>query len=214
MALFRDTTGRPGPAGWEVGDYAEGRDEHPVAGVSWYEAAAYAAWAGKSLPTVFHWNQVAQTWASGEIVPLSNFGTDGTLPTGGQTVMHRHGVYDLSGNVREWTVNATLRDDGRFILGGGWNDPGYAFNDAYAQSAWDRSPTNGFRCIRYLDEQGETEALARVIELPFRDFYNEEPAPEETFAIWLKQYDYDPTPLEATIDAETEHEDWVQQTPG
>ena len=46
MALFRDATGQPGPAAWEMGNYAAGQDEYPVAGVSWYEAAAYARWAG------------------------------------------------------------------------------------------------------------------------------------------------------------------------
>ncbi len=46
MAHFRDATGRPGPAGWELGAYVAGQDDYPVGGVSWYEAAAYARWAG------------------------------------------------------------------------------------------------------------------------------------------------------------------------
>ena len=59
MAQFRDATGRPGPATWEMGAYVAGQDEYPVAGVSWYEAAAYARWAGKSLPTIYHWSRAA-----------------------------------------------------------------------------------------------------------------------------------------------------------
>jgi formylglycine-generating enzyme required for sulfatase activity len=55
MQHFRDATGRPGPATWEMGGYIAGTDDYPVAGVSWYEAAAYARWAGKSLPTLYHW---------------------------------------------------------------------------------------------------------------------------------------------------------------
>src|SRR6185436_11255531 len=51
MALFRDTTGRPGPSTWELGTYPEDQADMPVTGVSWYEAAAYAVFAGKSLPT-------------------------------------------------------------------------------------------------------------------------------------------------------------------
>src|SRR5471030_3299645 len=47
IAVFRDTTGRPGPATWELGTYQEGQADLPVTGVSWYEAAAYAAFAGK-----------------------------------------------------------------------------------------------------------------------------------------------------------------------
>jgi eukaryotic-like serine/threonine-protein kinase len=46
MQDFRDATGRPGPATWELGTYPRGDDDHPVSGVSWYEAAAYAEFAG------------------------------------------------------------------------------------------------------------------------------------------------------------------------
>ena len=55
MPQFRDSTGRPGPSTWELGTYPDGQDDWPVSGVSWYEAAAYAAFAGKTLPTVYHW---------------------------------------------------------------------------------------------------------------------------------------------------------------
>ena len=56
---FHDLTGRPGPATWQLGAYPDGAGEMPVGGVSWYEAAAYAEFAGKSLPTVDEWNQAA-----------------------------------------------------------------------------------------------------------------------------------------------------------
>src|SRR5678815_1973844 len=55
MALFRDTTGRSGPPKWELGAFPEGHGNYPVDGLGWYEAAAYAEYAGKSLPTVYHW---------------------------------------------------------------------------------------------------------------------------------------------------------------
>ena len=45
MAGFEDGTGKPGPATWELGNYREGTEDLPVGGVSWYEAAAYAAFA-------------------------------------------------------------------------------------------------------------------------------------------------------------------------
>ena len=48
---------RPARArGMELSSYPEGTAEQPVVGVSWYKAAAYAAYAGKSLPTYWHWN--------------------------------------------------------------------------------------------------------------------------------------------------------------
>ena len=68
MAHFRDATGRPGPATWDLGSYPDGQDEHPVAGVSWYEAAAYAKFAGKSLPTIYHWLAASGFMLAGEIM--------------------------------------------------------------------------------------------------------------------------------------------------
>jgi formylglycine-generating enzyme required for sulfatase activity/predicted Ser/Thr protein kinase len=69
MALFVDTTGRSGPATWEVGSYPKGMERHPVAGVSWYEAAAYAEFVGKSLPTVYHWTAaLEQGWSSPALI--------------------------------------------------------------------------------------------------------------------------------------------------
>ena len=53
VATFTDTTGRPGPATWEAGGYPAGRDNYPVTGVSWYEAAAYAEYAEKLFPPFF-----------------------------------------------------------------------------------------------------------------------------------------------------------------
>ena len=59
LSEFRDLTGRPGPADWQLEAYPEATADMPVGGVSWYEAAAYAEFAGKSLPTVYEWNQAA-----------------------------------------------------------------------------------------------------------------------------------------------------------
>ncbi len=55
MPAFRDQTGRTGPAGWELGQYPEGKGDLPVTGVSWFEAEAYARFAGKRLPTYVEW---------------------------------------------------------------------------------------------------------------------------------------------------------------
>ena len=138
MKLFVDKTGRPGPSTWEVGDYPDGKGDYPVTGVSWYEAAAYAEFIGKSLPTIYHWDRAAFAWASSVIVPASNLRGDGPKPVGASQSMNRFGIYELAGNAREWCFNENSCL-GRFILGGGWNDPAYAFNDAYAQSPFDRS---------------------------------------------------------------------------
>ncbi len=59
MREFVDATGRWGPANWEAGTYPAGEDDFPVRGVSWYEAAAYADFRGKQLPTIYHWYRAA-----------------------------------------------------------------------------------------------------------------------------------------------------------
>src|ERR1019366_5829986 len=56
---FVDRTGTPGPRGWSRGSYPEGRENHPVTGVSWNEAKAYARWAGRELPTLIQWRRAA-----------------------------------------------------------------------------------------------------------------------------------------------------------
>jgi dienelactone hydrolase len=197
MALLVDTVGVPGPAGWEMGEYPKGDDDHPVAGISWYEAAAYAAWAGKALPTIFHWSRVAFTFSSAQIAPPANLAGRATVPVGSTRSVNRFGIHDLAGNVREWILNSIDRPGERFILGGGWNDPGYAFVDAYAQPAFDRSVANGFRCIRALEPEPNLAQLARSIPVAFRDFRAEQPVPDGIFDFFRRQFHYDRKPIEA-----------------
>ncbi|MCA9734362.1 protein kinase, partial [candidate division KSB1 bacterium] len=208
MDRFVDKTGQPGPATWEVGDIPKGLENYPVAGISWFEAAAYAEYVGKSLPTIFHWDRVAFTWASPDITPHSNISGRELKPVDSKMGENRFGIYNLAGNVREWCFNDNWR--GRFVLGGGWSDPPYAFNDAYAQSPFDRTEINGFRCIKYINENNK-EKLTAFSELPWRDFMTEKPVSDETFSYFLKQYTYDKGPLNEQI-VETENsEDWLKQ---
>jgi len=211
MVSFTDKTGRPGPATWEVGDYPTGQGDYPVTGVSWYEAAAYAEFVGKHLPTIYHWDRAAFTWASPEIVPFSNLNAKGPRPVGTSQSMNRFGVYDLAGNAREWCFNESTRKGQRFILGGGWNDPSYAFNDAFTQPPFDRSETNGFRCIKYSGSEQNQVNLGKTIELPFRDFLSEPQVSDETFALFLKQYAYDKTALNSVVESVKEDNEWIRE---
>lgn len=211
MALLIDKTGTPGPATWEIGDFLEGQSEYPVSGVSWYEASAYAEFVGKSLPTVYHWDQASLAYASSMIVPLSNFNNEGPKPVGSTLSMNRFGVYDLAGNVREWCFNESIHDHHRYIMGGGWNDFDYCFNEGYTQNPFDRSETNGFRCMKYFGSEQNKANLEAAIMLPFRDFSIESTVSNEIFSVYLEQYKYDMTDLNARVESVMEEEDFIRE---
>ena len=145
---FRDATGQPGPATWKSGTYPDGQADFPVGGVSWYEAAAYAAFAGKSLPTMYHWYRAAGLGRFADILTVSNFSGKGPAPVGSYDGLGPFGTYDMAGNVKEWCWTETT--DGRFLLGGAWNEPRYMFADYDAKGPFERAPGYGFRLAKYI----------------------------------------------------------------
>ncbi len=207
IAEFKDSTGRPGPSTWELGTYPEGRADYPVNGVSWYEAAAYAEFAGKSLPTIHHWYNAAGIGIFSDILRLSNFGGKGPAPVGNYRGLTPSGAYDMAGNVKEWCWNAI--GDRRYILGGAWSEPGYMFSSADAQSPFDRSPTNGFRCVKY--SAPVTGEQAAPVERLTRDYSRETPASDDAFRIYRGFYAYDKTPLNAAIESVDEGSPYWRQ---
>ena len=147
MGIFRDATGRPGPADWELGTYPEGQGSLPVAGVSWYEAAAYAVFAAKSLPTIYDWRRAADLRIFSDILAFSNFSGKGPVAVGSYNGVGTFGTYDMAGNVKEWCWNES--GGKRFILGGAWNEPSYSYTDLDGQQPLTRASTNGFRLVKY-----------------------------------------------------------------
>lgn len=133
---FRDLTGKPGPRFWQDGRHDKRLARHPIVGICYYEAAAYALWAGYRLPTGAEWQMAASwrirssanvlrrypwgdtfdtsrcnVWASGigSAVPVDQY-ESGAAP---------NGVLQLIGNVWEWTSsNYEITDDcGRTVVG-------------------------------------------------------------------------------------------------
>ena len=198
MAIFRDRTGRPGPDTWQGGSPPAGQEQHPVTGVSWFEAAAYAAYRGKRLPTIYHWSHAARPELGEAVTRTANFGGPGPLPATASRGLGAYGTVDMAGNVREWVWNDT-GDGARYILGGAWNDPDYQFLYSDTRSPFDRSATNGFRCMKD-GEIAAPAAFSASLPTPFRNYAGEKPVSDALYHIYAKQYEYDRTPLEARTD--------------
>ena len=197
MALFRDRTGRPGPSTWELGSFPEGHADFPVSGVSWYEAAAYAGFVGKSLPSVHHWYRAADLSIFSDILRFSNFGDQGPRPVGSRPDLTAYGNYDMAGNVREWAWNAN--GERRYTLGGAWSDPTYLYTGPDALDPMDRSPILGLRCARY--QQPPSDSCLAEIRDPVRDFSKVRPVDDRAFEIYRRMFEYDPGELGARVDS-------------
>jgi eukaryotic-like serine/threonine-protein kinase len=197
MSRFLDSTGRPGPSTCSLGRFPDGMEDHPVAGVSWYEAAAYAEFVGKSLPGVYHWRRAAPWDPYGDILLLSNFEAGGTVPVGSSGAVGRYGHHDVAGNVAEWCWNEGAGGQ-RYIIGGSWADPSYTFTLNYARSPLDREPDFGFRLAVY-----NTPPPANLLEpvaIERHDFSQEVPVSDEIFSVYRSLFAYDELPLEPKIE--------------
>jgi formylglycine-generating enzyme required for sulfatase activity/dienelactone hydrolase len=204
MAMMVDSTGRPGPATWELGSYAEGQDELPVEGVSWYEAAAYAAFVGKQLPTVYHWRRAATDFGIfSDVITSSNFKGKGAVAVGTMHGLGPYGTYDMAGNVKEWCSNAI--GDRRFALGGAWFEESYQYLSSDAQLPLERRRGFGFRLMKAVAAVPATLTGEIVRE----SFVVPPPVDDATFALYARLFDYDPLPLDAKVEERSDaHASW------
>ena len=129
---FLDATGRAAPASWRAGRYPTGHEQHPAAGLTWDDGAAYCAWTDKRLPSEAEWEVAGR--GPGSAPPLYPWGADptadgktdslpqnDTYPVGSMDFNRSpFGVYDLTGSVWQWVGESYApAPDGDKILRGG-----------------------------------------------------------------------------------------------
>lgn len=216
MNYFVDASGRPGPASWQASDYPEGMGDYPVSGISWYEAEAYANFAGKALPTRTHWATAAGLYFSyiyynygSWIKRFSNYSGTEVRPETNHLGLNSYGTFGMAGNVREWCWNKT--EMGHLISGGAWNDAEYMYANTSQLPAFDRSLKNGFRCVIYPEKEKIASEVFDPVEIgTLRDYTKETPEPEYAFQIYRKQFLYDQIPLEPEVEPVDDHpEEWT-----
>lgn len=211
IASLVDQTGLPGPSTWILGTYPESLADHPVEGVSWYEAMAYARWAGKQLPTVLHWRRAAglgtdQNQNFADMVLSAQFNSDSSARVGERGALGAYGSQDMAGNVAEWCFNPA--EGRRHLAGGSWMEDRYRFRDMETRDPFNRERGNGFRLMLAVGPVDET--LGQEITLPVQP--HPEPVDDATFAGMRRQFDYDPVPLDTRVEVrDTSHRDWLRE---
>ena len=162
---------------WENGIYPEDLANHPVHSVSWYAADAYAKSLGKRLPTEIEWEYAARSGLVGKKYPWGDDDPNGranycgeecartddifrdlsgkdefskTAPVG-QFSANSFGLYDMCGNVWEWT--STEHNNKYIARGGSWGNPPVPVYIRFQRSANLCDETIGFRLVEDMNSK-------------------------------------------------------------
>ncbi len=219
---FKDKTGLPAPRSWINQNFPEGKGDFPVTDITWYEAAAYAAFRGKELPTIYQWERAARDgvydprynsmpWGlikQGETTNYhANFsGTGTTAVSDLEFGMSPFGAYNMAGNVAEWCLNST--EEGFITAGGAWNNLAYSFGDYGGYPGFYTSNQIGFRCVLNSPEATGDQGgkMLPSAEVPVYKVSN-----EAEYKTWLTHYSYDKFPIEAQTVETKETEAWTRE---
>ncbi len=122
-ASFVEFTDHVVPPSWAAGNYPSGEDLFPVVGISRSDAQDYCKHIGKRLPTEEEWEWAART-EQGLFYPWGNdFNRSYAHLRGEYPVQIKSyerdknplGIYDLAGNVKEWTISQIEDEKGKTV---------------------------------------------------------------------------------------------------
>ncbi|MFN3872670.1 MAG: protein kinase domain-containing protein [Ignavibacterium sp.] len=223
MKLFVDKTNLNGPRSWTNQNYPEGKENYPVTDITWYEAAAYAEFIGKILPTVYQWEKASRNGVPnyhstsmpwGLIYPLddisgrTNFNSNGTVPVDKYDFgISYYGCYNFAGNVEEWCFNKS--NDGFIYADGSFEDSNQVFGTFKSADGFFSSPSLGFRCAKTVDEKKLDQSGMKINLNPHIPIYH--PVNDSNFKSIRKLYDYEKKPLNAKIIFIEKNKYWIKE---